>query len=69
MDFTCTEEQKTISKLARDVFDRRATPQRPTELEAGEIRYFLWAKHHELTPGPAAPQLAHLGSTYPEGRP
>ena len=32
-------------------------------------RYFLWAKHNELTLGPAAPQLAHLGSTYPEGRP
>ncbi len=32
-------------------------------------RYFLWAKHNELSLGPAAPQLAHLGSTYPEGRP
>ena len=31
-------------------------------------RYFLWAKHHELTLGSAAQQLAHLGSTYPEGR-
>lgn len=27
-------------------------------------RYFLWAKHNELTLGPAAAQLAHLGATY-----
>ncbi len=39
MDFTFTDEQETISKLARDVFDRRATPQRLTEIEAGESRY------------------------------
>jgi alkylation response protein AidB-like acyl-CoA dehydrogenase len=31
-------------------------------------RYFLWAKHNELTLGSATQQLAHLGSTYPEGR-
>jgi len=44
MDFTFTEEQQTINKLARDVFERRATPQRLTELEAGEFRYdaALW---------------------------
>jgi alkylation response protein AidB-like acyl-CoA dehydrogenase len=44
MDFTFTEEQETISKLARDLFERRATPDRLTELEAGEIRYdaALW---------------------------
>jgi 3-oxocholest-4-en-26-oyl-CoA dehydrogenase beta subunit len=44
MDFTFTDEQETISKLARDVFERRATPQRLTELEAGESRYdaALW---------------------------
>ena len=39
MDFTFTEEQETISKLAADVFERRATPDRLTELEAGEFRY------------------------------
>ncbi|MGO8967584.1 hypothetical protein [Mycobacterium sp.] len=27
MDFTFTEEQETISKLARDVFERRAVGQ------------------------------------------
>jgi alkylation response protein AidB-like acyl-CoA dehydrogenase len=32
-------------------------------------RYFLWAKHNELTLGPATAQLAHLGATYSEGRP
>ncbi len=44
MDFTFTEEQETISKLARDVLERRATPERLTELEAGESRYdaALW---------------------------
>ena len=39
MDFTFTEEQESISKLARDLFERRATPERLTELEAGESRY------------------------------
>ncbi|MCV7411707.1 acyl-CoA dehydrogenase [Mycobacterium florentinum] len=44
MDFTFTEEQETIRKLARELFERRATPERLTELEAGEIRYdaALW---------------------------
>jgi alkylation response protein AidB-like acyl-CoA dehydrogenase len=44
MDFTFTEEQETISKLARDLFERRATPERLTELEAGDTRYdaALW---------------------------
>jgi 3-oxocholest-4-en-26-oyl-CoA dehydrogenase beta subunit len=44
VDFTFTEEQETISKLAREVFERRATPERLTELEAGEIRHdtALW---------------------------
>jgi 3-oxocholest-4-en-26-oyl-CoA dehydrogenase beta subunit len=44
MDFTFTEEQETIGKLARDLFERRCTPERLTELEAGDIRYdtALW---------------------------
>jgi alkylation response protein AidB-like acyl-CoA dehydrogenase len=44
MDFNFTEEQQTISELARDVLQRRATPERLTELEAGECRYdaALW---------------------------
>ncbi len=44
MDFTFTEEQETIAKLARDILERRATPERLTELEAGETRHdaTLW---------------------------
>jgi 3-oxocholest-4-en-26-oyl-CoA dehydrogenase beta subunit len=44
MDFTFTEEQETISKLARQLFERRASPERLTELEAGDSRYdaALW---------------------------
>src|SRR3974377_819343 len=38
MDFTFTEEQETIAKLARELFERRATPERLAELEAGEPR-------------------------------
>ncbi|OBK26578.1 acyl-CoA dehydrogenase [Mycobacterium asiaticum] len=44
MDFTFTEEQETISKLAREVFERRANPDRLAELEAGGVRFdeALW---------------------------
>ena len=44
MDFTFTEEQETIAKLARELFERRATPERLTELETGETRHdeALW---------------------------
>ncbi len=44
MDFTFTEEQETIAKLAREIFERRATAERLTDLEAGETRYdaTLW---------------------------
>jgi 3-oxocholest-4-en-26-oyl-CoA dehydrogenase beta subunit len=59
MDFTFTEEQETISKLAREIFERRATPERLTELEAGGSCYdaALW---NEL----AAADL--LGTALPE---
>ncbi|HYX99876.1 MAG TPA: acyl-CoA dehydrogenase family protein [Mycobacterium sp.] len=59
MDFTFTEEQETIRKLAADVFERRATPGRLTELEAGEFRYDagLW---NELA------GLDLLGTSLPE---
>ena len=39
MDFTFTEEQETISKLARDLFERRATPERLAEIAADESGY------------------------------
>src|SRR6185437_16117994 len=44
MDFTFTEEQETIAKVARQLFEHRATPERLTELEAGDVRYddALW---------------------------
>jgi 3-oxocholest-4-en-26-oyl-CoA dehydrogenase beta subunit len=44
MDFTFTEEQETIAKLAHQLFEHRATPERLTELEAGDQRYdaALW---------------------------
>lgn len=59
MDFTFTEEQETIAKLARDLLERRATPDRLAELEAGDTRYDaeLW---QEL----AAADL--LGTALPE---
>ncbi|SPM31222.1 acyl-CoA dehydrogenase family protein [Mycobacterium terramassiliense] len=46
MDFTFTEEQETIAKLARELFERRAAPDRLTEVEAGENRYdaALWSE-------------------------
>lgn len=47
MDFTFTEEQEAISKLARELLERRATPERMTELEAGpQPRYdkALWTE-------------------------
>jgi 3-oxocholest-4-en-26-oyl-CoA dehydrogenase beta subunit len=59
MDFTFTEEQATVAKLARDLFERRATPERLTELEASGVRHDakLW---QEL----AAADL--LGTALPE---
>ena len=44
MDFTFTEEQETIAKVARQLFEHRAIPERLTELEAGDVRYdaALW---------------------------
>jgi 3-oxocholest-4-en-26-oyl-CoA dehydrogenase beta subunit len=44
MDFTFTEEQETIAKVARDLFEHRTLPEHLTELEAGDIRYddALW---------------------------
>ncbi|OBI34805.1 acyl-CoA dehydrogenase family protein [Mycobacterium colombiense] len=46
MDFSFTEEQETIAKLARDLFERRATPERLTELEGGDTRHdaALWGE-------------------------
>jgi alkylation response protein AidB-like acyl-CoA dehydrogenase len=44
MDFTFTEEQETLAKVARQLFEHHATPERLTELEAGDVRHdaALW---------------------------
>ena len=39
MDFDFTEEQETVAKVARQLFEHRATPEHLTRLEAGEVRY------------------------------
>lgn len=39
MDFTFSEDQITIANVARDLFDRMATPERLTTLEAGDVRH------------------------------
>ncbi|MGV0602645.1 acyl-CoA dehydrogenase family protein, partial [Mycolicibacterium pulveris] len=46
MDFTFTDEQETVAKVARQLFEHRATPEHLTELEAGEVRYdaALWSE-------------------------
>lgn len=46
MDFSFTEDQETVGKVARDLFDARATPEHLTELESGETRFdaALWAE-------------------------
>jgi 3-oxocholest-4-en-26-oyl-CoA dehydrogenase beta subunit len=44
MDFTFTEEQETIAKVARQLLEHRATPEHLTELEAADVRFdaALW---------------------------
>ena len=44
MDFTFTEEQETIAKVARQLFEHRVSPEHLTALEAGDVRYdpALW---------------------------
>jgi alkylation response protein AidB-like acyl-CoA dehydrogenase len=46
MDFTFTEEQETVGKVARQLFEARATPEHLTDLEAGDVRYdaALWGE-------------------------
>lgn len=44
MDFSFTEEQETVGKVARQLFDHRATADHLTDLESGEVRHdrALW---------------------------
>jgi alkylation response protein AidB-like acyl-CoA dehydrogenase len=46
MDFSFTEEQETVGKVARQLFEHRSTPERLTELESGEARFdaALWSE-------------------------
>lgn len=46
MDFTFTEEQETVGKLARQLFEHCATPEHLTELESRDVRYdaALWSE-------------------------
>ena len=46
MDFSFTEEQETVGKVARQLFEHRATPEHLTELESGEVRFdaALWSE-------------------------
>ncbi|MCV7260033.1 acyl-CoA dehydrogenase family protein [Mycobacterium shimoidei] len=39
MDFTFTEEQEAVGKVARQLFEHRATPEHLTELESGHVRF------------------------------
>ena len=39
MDFTFTEDQETVAKVARQLFEHRATPEHLTELEGGDVRH------------------------------
>ena len=45
MDFAFTEEQATITKVARELFGHRVTPERLTELEADGVNHDagLWS--------------------------
>ena len=44
MDFDFTEEQETVAKVARELFEHRATPEHLTDLESGDVRFdeSLW---------------------------
>lgn len=46
MDFTFSDEQETVAKVARQLFEHRATPEHLSELEAGGLRHDppLWAE-------------------------
>jgi 3-oxocholest-4-en-26-oyl-CoA dehydrogenase beta subunit len=39
MDFSFTEEQETVGKVARQLFEHRCTPEHLTDLESSDIRY------------------------------
>jgi alkylation response protein AidB-like acyl-CoA dehydrogenase len=46
MDFSFTEDQETVGKVARQLFEHRATPEHLTEVESGQARFdaALWSE-------------------------
>jgi alkylation response protein AidB-like acyl-CoA dehydrogenase len=46
MNFNFTEEQETVGKVARQLFEHRATPEKLSELESGPVRHDagLWSE-------------------------
>ncbi|MGV0714220.1 acyl-CoA dehydrogenase family protein [Mycolicibacterium sp. XJ662] len=46
MDFTFSDEQQTVAKVARQLFEHRAATERLTELESDEVRHdaALWSE-------------------------
>ncbi|KHO21199.1 acyl-CoA dehydrogenase family protein [Mycolicibacterium setense] len=46
MDFSFNEDQETVGKVARQLFEHRATPEHLSELESGDTRYdaALWSE-------------------------
>lgn len=46
MDFSFTEDQETVGKVARQLFEHRATPEHLTEVESGDTRFDagLWSE-------------------------
>jgi 3-oxocholest-4-en-26-oyl-CoA dehydrogenase beta subunit len=67
MDFTFTGEQETISGARVAATAQQVHGGIGIDISYPLHRYFLWAKHNELSLGPASAQLARLGSTYPRG--
>jgi alkylation response protein AidB-like acyl-CoA dehydrogenase len=65
MDLTFTEEQETISGARVAATAQQVHGGIGIDISYPLHRYFLWAKHNELSLGPASAQLARRGSTYP----
>ena len=60
MDFSFTEEQETVGKVARQLFEHRATPEHLTELESGEVRHDASAVERTGFVGPAGHRVARI---------
>jgi 3-oxocholest-4-en-26-oyl-CoA dehydrogenase beta subunit len=46
MDFSFSEDQETVGKVARQLFEHRATPEHLTQVESGDVRFdaALWSE-------------------------